>query len=79
MKNIILQIDGVSIPAVLNDTVAARDFEKRIPFKITCHKSDMDYYGSTAIGFYNPLETQSGWKNGDISLADGWLALLYGG
>ena len=25
------------------------------------------------------METQTGWKNGDISLGSGWFALLYGG
>ena len=35
--------------------------------------------GSAANGLYDPLETQIGWKNGDISLGGGWFALLYGG
>ena len=32
-----------------------------------------------AIGCYNPTETQNGWKNGDISLAGGWFAVLFDG
>ena len=32
MKDIILHIGDRKIPAVLNDTVAAKDFETRLPF-----------------------------------------------
>ena len=31
------------------------------------------------VGDSTPWETQSGWKNGDISLAGGWFAVLFDG
>ena len=45
------------------------------------HAADMTQELTTVAArrTYNPLETQIGWKNGDISLGGGWFALLYGG
>lgn len=72
--------DGKTIlRAILNDTVAARDFEKRLPFTVSGYDSGIDYCCTTASGLYDPMETQAGWKNGDISLGGGWFALLYCG
>lgn len=79
MSNIIITDGRVRLRAVLNDTVASRDFEKRLPFTCSGYDSGMDYCCSAASGLYDPLETQTGWKNGDISLGGGWFALLYGG
>ena len=79
MRNVIITDGSVRIRAALNDTLAARDFEKRLPFTCSGYDSGIDYYCSAANGLYDPLETQVGWKNGDISLGGGWFALLYGG
>lgn len=79
MKNIIISDGKIRIRAVLNDTMAARDFVKRLPFTSSGYDSGMDYCCSAASGVFDPLETQTGWKNGDISLGGGWFALLYGG
>lgn len=76
---IVLKAAGVEIPAVLNDTVAARDFAKRLPFTVSGFRSPVDYCCSAACGRFDPAETQTGWKNGDISLAGGWFAVLFGG
>ena len=78
-KKIILRAGDTVVPAVLNDTVAAKDFEKRMPFKVTAHRSAVDYCGTAASGVFDPSETRSGWKNGDISLAGGWFAVLFDG
>lgn len=79
MKNVIITDGTVRIRAVLNDTIAAKDFMKRLPFTCSGYDSGMDYCCSAANGLYDPLETQTGWKNGDISLGRGRFALLYGG
>ena len=79
MKNVIITDGSVRIRAALNDTLAARDFEKRLPFTCSGYDSGTDYCCSAANGLFDPLETQVGWKNGDISLGGGWFALLYGG
>lgn len=79
MKDIIITDGSVRIRAQLNDTLAARDFEKRLPFTCSGSDSGMDYCCGAANGVYDPTELQTGWKNGDISLGGGWFSLLYGG
>lgn len=79
MKEIFLITEGKRIPAMLNDTKAAQDFGKRLPFQVTCHDSGIDYCGTVARGRFDPLEFKIGWKNGDIMLSGGWFALLYDG
>lgn len=79
MTNIKIISGDVVIPAILNDTVAAKDFESRLPFKVTGNDSGIDYCCVAKEGKSNPAERQTGWKNGDINLAGGWFALLYGG
>lgn len=76
---IVLEANGFRIPATLNDTVAALNFKKRLPITVTGYRSPVDYCCTAAIGRYDPLETKSGWENGDISLAGGWFAVLFGG
>ena len=58
MKNVIITDGGVRIRATLNDTLAARDFEKRLPFTCSGYDSGIDYCCSAANGLYDPLETQ---------------------
>jgi len=76
---IVLRVDDIVIPASLNDTVAAQDFKKRLPLKLSGYRSELDYCCHAACGLFDPSETQAGWKNGDISLADGWFAVLFDG
>jgi len=79
MKDIRITDGETTLRAMLNDTVAARDFEKRLPFTVSGYDSGIDYCCTAASGLFDPMETQAGWKNGDISLGGGWFALLYGG
>ena len=79
MKEIQITDGTAVIHAVLNDTVAAQDFEKRLPCTFSGSDSGMDYCCAAANGLYDPLEMRCGWTNGDISLCDGWFALLYSG
>lgn len=79
MKKIYITDGNVILYADLNDTVAANDFAKRLPCNFSGSDSGIDYCCTAANGVYDPLETQTGWKNGDISLGGGWFALLYGG
>ena len=76
---IILKANGMTIPATLNDTVAAKDFRKRLPFTVSGCRSSVDYCCTASSGKFDPKETQAGWKNGDISLAGGWFAVLFDG
>ncbi|MDO4649410.1 MAG: cyclophilin-like fold protein [Eubacteriales bacterium] len=79
MKNIKIIAGDIVIPATLNDTIAAKDFEARLPFKTRGSNSGIDICCTAKEGKFDPSQKQNGWKNGDISLADGWLALLYSG
>ncbi len=76
---LIIKANGIEIPATLNDTVAAQEFKKRLPFTVSGFRSDVDYCCTAASGIFDPSETQAGWKNGDISLAGGWFAILFDG
>lgn len=73
---ILLRFEKFSIPATLYNTVAARDFKRRLPLAISGTRSAEGYRFSAAIGCFDPEETQMGWKNGDISIAGGWLRIF---
>ena len=80
MKNrILLKFQNMSIPAILNDTVAARDFTRRLPLTVSGTRSADNYRFPAAIGCFDPEETQIGWRNGDISIAGGWLRVFFDG
>lgn len=70
---------GTEIPAVLNTTLAAREFIKRLPFTITVSKSEFDFCGSAGTLRSDPDEHQVGWENGDIGYNRGWFALFHSG
>ena len=77
--SIVLKVNNITIPATLNNTVAAQDFKSRLPFVVSGYRSTMDYCCTAEGGKYDPKETQAGWKNGDISLGGGWFAVLFDG
>jgi len=79
MRKICITDGNILLYARLNGSVAAKDFAKRLPCSFSGADSGIDYCCPAANGIYDPLETQIGWKNGDISLGGGWFAILYGG
>lgn len=79
MKTIRITVGEISIPALLDETKAAKDFEKRLPFQVTCRDSGIDYCGMAARSRFDPSELTVGWMNGDILLSGGRFALLYDG
>jgi len=76
---ILLSAGGVRVPAVLNDTVAARDFKRRLPLAVSGTRSGGGYRFPAAVGCFDPEETQIGWKNGDIAISGGWLRVFFDG
>jgi hypothetical protein len=70
---------AVEIPAILNDTVAAKDFMTRLPFQVDGFRSDIDYCCTASEGKCDPSEKQAGWKNGDVNLSGGWFSILFDG
>lgn len=77
--NIVIKVGDVVIPAVLNNTVAAKDFETRLPFTVSGFDSGTDYCCTASEGKCDDKERQDGWKNGDINIANGWFSILYAG
>lgn len=76
---IVIKATDVSIPALLNDSVAAQEFKKRLPYKISGRRYDIDYCCKVAYGVFDPLERKSRWENGDIALESGWLNIFFAG
>ena len=74
-----LKTETVSIPAVLNDSVAAKDFQRGLPVTVSGSRGKYDYHFKTAIGCFDPEQTQIGWQDGDISLSGGWLRVFFSG
>lgn len=77
MYEIIIEIDNIEVHAVLNDTLAARDFYSRLPLTLTCIDSGLDYCCEYSTGKYTINEMQRGWKNGDIAWNGGLFSILY--
>ncbi len=79
MRKICITAGDTRLYANLNDTTAANDFARRLPCRFSGMDTGIDYCCSAANGVYDPMETQTGWKNGDLSLGGGWFSILYGG
>lgn len=79
MTDILIKCGDIIIPATLNDTVAAKDFETRLPLTVKGYDSGIDYCCTASEGKCDDSQRQAGWKNGDLNLAGGWFAILYAG
>lgn len=79
MKRIRITDGSTVLYADLNDTLAAADLLERIPCEFEATDSGTDFSCPAPRGVYDPTELQTGWRNGDISLGDGWFAILYAG
>ena len=79
MKRISITDGNTVLYACLNDTLAAKELQGRLPCRFNATDSGMDFCCPAPKGVYDPAELQIGWKNGDISLGDGWFAILYSG
>ena len=78
-EKIILKAGEETITADLTDTVAAHDFLKRLPLTACCSRGNCSYFCSVAIGRFDPEEKQCGWRNGDISVAGGFMDIFFSG
>lgn len=78
-KKILLKAQITRISAILNGTVAARDFAQRLPLTVSGTRSLDACCFPAAIGCFDPEETQIGWKSGDIALSGGWLKIFFDG
>ena len=59
--------------ALLNDTVAARDFARRLPCTLVAVPVDEGYEAVTAKGCYDPMESVDHFASGDLVWSGGKL------
>ncbi|MHB9291696.1 hypothetical protein Holit_00777 [Hollandina sp. SP2] len=79
---ITLTIGRLVIPAVLNDTVTARDLISRLPYTVRLHKYAHDFCAVMPNPLrYDPKDIQNGWRNGDIHFAtdSNYFVLFFAG
>ena len=76
---LVIRASGVEVRAPLNQTQAARDLMNRLPLTVSGTDSGVDYCCALKEGVFDEAEKQQGWIDGDISVADGWFAILHSG
>lgn len=79
VARLVIRSGDVVVRAPLNQTQAARDLMNRLPVTLEGHDSGLDYCCEFKEGAFDGAEKQQGWQNGDISIADGWFAILHSG
>ncbi len=74
-----LTVGNTVIPALLNNTVTARDLIARLPYTVVLHRYTHDFCGVMSEPLtYDPADVQHGWRNGDIHFAtDGNYFVLF--
>lgn len=74
-----LTIGDTVVPALLNNTVTARDLIARLPYTVPLHRYTHDFCGVMSDPLkYDPADVRHGWKNGDIHFAtDGNYFVLF--
>lgn len=79
VARLVIRSGDVVVRAPLNQTQAARDLMNRLPATLEGSDSGLDYCCEFKEGAFDGAEKQQGWQNGDISIADGWFAILHSG
>ena len=79
VARLVIRSGDITVKAPLNQTQAARDLMNRLPVTLEGNDSGLDYCCAFKEGASDEAEKQQGWQDGDISVADGWLAILYSG
>ncbi len=77
VRQISLLIEGMKLHGCLKDSLAAREFAKRLPLTVTCKKNEAEYYSSSANGIFDPSDIQLGFKAGDLMQWGGWFSIAY--
>lgn len=79
VPRLVIRAGDVEVRAALNQTQAAHDLMNRLPLTVHGSDSGVDYCCELKEGAFDENEKQSGWIDGDVSVADGWFALLHSG
>ena len=79
VPRLVIRAGDVVVRAPLNQTQAARDLMNRLPLTVSGSDSGVDYCCELKEGTFDEAEKQQGWTDGDVSVADGWFAILHSG
>ena len=79
VPRLVIRAGDVEVRAPLNQTQAARDLMNRLPLTVSGSDSGIDYCCELKEGAFDENEKQQGWVDGDVSVADGWFAILHSG
>ena len=79
IARLVIRAGDVEVKASLNQTQAARDLMNRLPLTVSGTDSGVDYRCELKEGAFDEAEKQQGWSDGDVSVADGWFAILHSG
>lgn len=79
VARLVIRSGDVVVKAQLNQTQAARDLMNRLPVTVEGTDSGVDYCCAFKEGAFDETEKSQGWQNGDVSVADGWFAILHSG
>lgn len=79
VARLVIRAGDVEVQASLNQTQAARDLMNRLPLTVSGVDSGVDYCCELKEGIFDEAEKQQGWTDGDVSVADGWFAILHSG
>ena len=79
---VVVTINEMTIPTVLNDTAAARDLLLRLPYSVTLNRDAVDFCGDAGEPFaYDEADYQQGFQYGDLLfMPDGnWFVFFIDG
>ena len=79
---ITLTVNNTVIPAVLNETAAARDLVSRLPYTICLNRYATDFCGVMSDPLrYEQQDIQVGWLDGDLSFSPNgdYFVIFFGG
>ena len=79
VARLVIRSGDVVVRAPLNQTQAARDLMNRLPLTVVGRDSGVDYCCEFKEGAFDEVEKQQGWTDGDVSVANGWFAILHSG
>ncbi len=77
MQKIIVELEDKQILGTINDTLAGKQFIKRLPFTCLCKNDQEVIWGRTANDVFEPYDLQLGCKNGDIVLWGNCFMVAY--
>ena len=77
VARLVIRSHGVTAKAPLNQTQAARDLMNRLPITLEGTNGDHALRCELKKVAFDEAERQQGWRDGDVSVADGWLSILH--